>query len=557
MAAGTATTGSGWDWLDVLQENLILSIGIVCVALGLLLVFVYALCRTAKKRKDVDTPVDWIEGPNVCIVRKDANEAMGVSWEEHTLVSAVIDGSAAARCGLRSFIGRRVTHINNAPVRYLSDIRKAAAGTQELVLRFSAEEVPVTIQLAQGLDQFSEEEFLQDLSQYIDYQVNLISVLSVTEDSASSISVRVSFAGASPTFVTHLMRGCGDLDGSLPSGTKVIAISIGAEMGTPRDKPIPHGKAPPVCSDEVDDGDLFVSAQWVPDEAVSSTSGAYLRRSNLTINGQPVWEKSGGGHWVYSTPNGHWCITNTARDFVEGSGVVRSQSPHGGTAPELCSPWISTRGGDADVVVSMRPQVVQGYRVGQRITSAEDITERSRIIVPFGRPGWVKGPASKVPECGLKIRFELLDRDVNVLAEEVDNANGPIVGVLSPGGMWRQCMIINSSDTHVKIHYIGYNHEFDEWIELGSDRVKDLPMFIPPGSQVRLRPGTSAAMRHHGSLTGDDVGVVVASEGPQHLTPVKVVGLKGEVGWYSANSLVVVSMRDASPVAGPGSAASG
>eukprot|EP00756_Hemistasia_phaeocysticola_P011669 Hpha_TRINITY_DN15136_c2_g8::TRINITY_DN15136_c2_g8_i1::g.128979::m.128979 len=539
------------DISDYLNSNTVVLVCMVFASLALVAALAIALCGTkgkdAKKKKEVES-IDWGEGNNVCVIRKDSNEAMGVSWEDHTLVAAVIDGSAAAKCGLRNFIGRRVTHINNTRVIYLADIRRIASGGSELVLRFSAEDIPVTMSVGLGLDQFSEEHFIDALAEVADCQPNLISVLSISEESASFITIRVCFAGATPAFVRGLMDQCADPESALVTRLHVCAVSIGADKAvTPGSSP--SSKTLSACGVVEEDADLFIYAQWYRD-SVAATSGSYLRRSNLSINGQPVWEKSGGGHWVYSTPNGHWCVTDSTRDFVEGSGVMRAHLPHGGRDPEHSEGWTAD-GVDLDIVIAAKPQVIQGFRVGQRITSAEDITERTRIIVPIGQPGWVKGAASRIRDCGLKIRFESLDRDVNVLAEEVDNASGPVVGVLSPGGVWRQCMIVNSNDTHVKIHYIGYNHEFDEWIEHSSERIEFSKgtSVIRVGTQVSLQPSSLAAQSESGALVGNDVGVVIKSECPQSPgTPVKVRGPRGDEEWYARNTLVTAG-TDAEAVA--------
>eukprot|EP01062_Namystynia_karyoxenos_P013921 TRINITY_DN14_c0_g1_i12.p1 TRINITY_DN14_c0_g1~~TRINITY_DN14_c0_g1_i12.p1 ORF type:complete len:5186 (+),score=1759.30 TRINITY_DN14_c0_g1_i12:106-15558(+) len=473
---------------------------------------------------------DWADGGDTCIIRKDRSEAMGVSWEDHTLVASVIDGSAAARAGLRNFIGRRVTHINGHPVQRLADIRQLSNGATELHLRFNSEDIPVCLHVNTAYDHFSEDRFVEELADAIDLPAHKIGVVNVTEEAANSLIVTVTFAGASPTFVRDLLDMCDGPHSKLARRLGISAASVAHDSSELNPVGVNTGQ-----DFDDDDCDLYVSSQWA-DEPVAAGSGGYKKVEGFSMNGQPAWEKVTGGHWLYSTPNGHWCVTSSPKEFCDGLGIMRTQAPHGGANPEDAGPWETEAGVDADIVVSTRPIIVQGFRVGQRITSAEDITERSRIIVPIGQPGWVKGAASKIPDCGLKVRFDSLDRDVNVLPEEVDNARGPLVNVLSPGKVWRQCMIVNSNQTHLKVHYIGYDHDYDEWIEQGSDRIERVAASFPEGATVRLAP---QAQSRQGVLADGSVGVIVRDAGPQHRTPYKVRGPQGDFTWYSGDDLVM------------------
>jgi len=219
--------------------------------------------------------------------------------------------------------------------------------------------------------------------------------------------------------------------------------------------------------------------------------------------------------------------------------VALNQQPHCGAAPDQFSGWISNSGAVVDLVASFNRYVARCFCLGQKVSSALDITEDGKRIVRAGVPGWVKGENSMRPECGLKVRFRNLDRDVNVLIDEVDNLDGPKVVVESPGCIPRVSMIVNSNQNQVKVYYLGLSREFDEWINVDSDRITGLPPFLEPRTSVSLHP---QARRQHGALIPGEVGVIVGSEGPQHLAPYKVLGPRGEYEWYPACSLVEVDM---------------
>eukprot|EP00756_Hemistasia_phaeocysticola_P025945 Hpha_TRINITY_DN16033_c0_g10::TRINITY_DN16033_c0_g10_i2::g.121726::m.121726 len=471
-----------------------------------------------------------IDDNDVCLIQKTAEDMMGVTWDDHTLVAAVADGSPAGRAGLRDFIGRRLTHINGQPVHRLQDIRQLSVGATELLLRFAPEVLPVRFLVDIPLERFDESAVVIGLAHALGLSSDKICVISVAEESACSLAVNVCFAGVNSSFAHNLLQRCTDPDDEL-------ALTLGISGGHIIDR----SENEQLSKAEDFEGDLLVYAQWC-DRPVAACSGAYTLRPGRTINGCSVWEKArGGGFWLFSTPEGRWCITRTP-GFRSGNGVVLSE-PHCGVQPEHVAAWRSPGGVEADIVVSTKPVTVQGFLVGERITSSEDVTERSRILVPCGQQGWVKGASTASGASGLRVRFDSLDRDVSVLPEEIDSAEGPTIVVCSPGRVWRECIVVNSNMTHIKVHYKDYPHTYDEWIENGSDRIqRNAPgdgskgSALPVGSTVKL-----SKTGGEGCLAAGQIGTVIHDAGSSARARYKVRVKEGETSWYDASALVLVA----------------
>eukprot|EP01064_Diplonema_japonicum_P035555 TRINITY_DN7752_c0_g2_i1.p1 TRINITY_DN7752_c0_g2~~TRINITY_DN7752_c0_g2_i1.p1 ORF type:complete len:476 (+),score=60.81 TRINITY_DN7752_c0_g2_i1:84-1511(+) len=75
-------------------------------------------------------------------VTKAPQERIGIDLDKTEdgalLLSRVAWGSAAKRCGVKRFIGWRLTHINSFPITSMNDVRKQGKGVEEAVLRFEA-----------------------------------------------------------------------------------------------------------------------------------------------------------------------------------------------------------------------------------------------------------------------------------------------------------------------------------------------------------------------------------------------------------------------------------
>ena len=67
--------------------------------------------------------------------------------------------------------------------------------------------------------------------------------------------------------------------------------------------------------------------------------------SSLSVNSLPTWKRTvPTERWVYSSPDGFWRITDTAKDFETGKGFVTSSHPHGGEPPSRSEGWFSANG---------------------------------------------------------------------------------------------------------------------------------------------------------------------------------------------------------------------
>eukprot|EP01065_Artemidia_motanka_P005225 TRINITY_DN12516_c0_g1_i1.p1 TRINITY_DN12516_c0_g1~~TRINITY_DN12516_c0_g1_i1.p1 ORF type:complete len:1684 (+),score=487.10 TRINITY_DN12516_c0_g1_i1:91-5142(+) len=88
-----------------------------------------------KARSGASSPGPYTD---VSVVKRPGEQSLGLRWHDHTRLVAVDPGSAAARCGLGQFIGKRLSHINGVPVTRLRQIKEKVMACQRsaLVLRF-------------------------------------------------------------------------------------------------------------------------------------------------------------------------------------------------------------------------------------------------------------------------------------------------------------------------------------------------------------------------------------------------------------------------------------
>lgn len=108
-------------------------------------------CREVRMKRTVQfppppppAPAAAADGRDTCTFRKSPSEKMGTNWKNDvTLVLvSVTPGSAAARGGVGAFVGRRLTHVNDAPVQTAAEVRRAAGACAAMELRFSASADP-------------------------------------------------------------------------------------------------------------------------------------------------------------------------------------------------------------------------------------------------------------------------------------------------------------------------------------------------------------------------------------------------------------------------------
>eukprot|EP01065_Artemidia_motanka_P051385 TRINITY_DN905_c0_g1_i5.p1 TRINITY_DN905_c0_g1~~TRINITY_DN905_c0_g1_i5.p1 ORF type:complete len:5212 (+),score=1616.60 TRINITY_DN905_c0_g1_i5:204-15638(+) len=283
--------------------------------------------------------------------------------------------------------------------------------------------------------------------------------------------------------------------------------------------------------------DLWVHSEWET-AALAQCAGGYRLLRKLVINDEPVYERTDQRCWLYTSRAGEWVLTADRDDFFKGTGLMRSVGPHHGNPPHAVQQWRTAGGADADVVVAKEPQSALGFRVGQRVVCAQDVSEHGRVVVPCGRAGVVRGLSATLPDAGLTVVFEGLHTAVSVMPDEVDSASGPRVLVQS-SGEWRECEVVNADDTHIKVHFVGADKRSDEWLEKGSERVAPVRSGAEPsvGDAVRLRASDRTP---RGCLRSREVGVLLRDAGPPSVAPYKVRGPRGDTAWYQRGDLDIV-----------------
>eukprot|EP01065_Artemidia_motanka_P046614 TRINITY_DN70_c0_g4_i1.p1 TRINITY_DN70_c0_g4~~TRINITY_DN70_c0_g4_i1.p1 ORF type:complete len:3893 (+),score=1325.81 TRINITY_DN70_c0_g4_i1:111-11681(+) len=107
------------------------------------------------------------------------------------------------------------------------------------------------------------------------------------------------------------------------------------------------------------------------------------------------------------------------------------------------------------------------------------------------------------------------------------------ISVRSPADVWRECEVTERTPDSVRVHYIGFGEEHDEWIPKGSDRLRHMTA-LKVGHSVRLT-AARAAHEDRAGLTG--LGVIVHDLGAAEERPFKVRDGGGSILWCSATEL--------------------
>eukprot|EP01062_Namystynia_karyoxenos_P006016 TRINITY_DN120_c1_g4_i1.p1 TRINITY_DN120_c1_g4~~TRINITY_DN120_c1_g4_i1.p1 ORF type:complete len:4230 (+),score=1221.81 TRINITY_DN120_c1_g4_i1:145-12834(+) len=480
------------------------------------------------------------------VIQKEPMEAMGIEWEGHTTLREVRVGSAADRAGAGRFVGRRVVLVNGVPVKLLSDIRDQATGVSVVVLTFEPVSFLVQILLGYGAADFDAvtcAELLAELLQFERRQVEIVDV----EDGEDSVLVTVRFAGGGDE-VMRVLQQLRSRGGAVAKVLPVVDAQLVANdpfgYGRPRGAGSSlsgssgsQNRSHSAGSDSsaVDSGiDLWVLCQWAP-VPLAEASGPYTRHG-ASVNGYPVWARLGGGWWLYSTPKGHWSLTSAQSDFLSGGGVVATRRRHRGTPPEQGNhAWRGADGRDITITVAQRRPRVHGFEVGELVVCCGDVTQGGSTVAALGETGWVKGHAQQSD--GVRVHFPASGCDVAVLPEEIDRAQGPAVAVLGPEGGWREAMVTNATPESLKVHYIGYAHEYDEWVPRDAAAVRRRGFDVAVGDVVMLRGDYSGLA---GSLRPGELGTVVQDAGLEFLRPFLVRGPRGDSSWFSAEALTEI-----------------
>jgi len=101
----------------------------------------------------------------------------------------------------------------------------------------------------------------------------------------------------------------------------------------------------------------------------TACTGQYVLTLQEHRNGQPVWEKRGGGRWLYSGKDGRWYVGGykaRRRDFACSSGYLRCARAHHSAPPDWVGKW-------------ERRQLLRGWAADRAVSVAADLED-----VPLG-----------------------------------------------------------------------------------------------------------------------------------------------------------------------------
>lgn len=241
-----------------------------------------------------------------------------------------------------------------------------------------------------------------------------------------------------------------------------------------------------------------------------------------------MYEHSRADHWIYSTAAGRWAVCSSTTAFTSGGGLLLSE-PHHGAPPPSATAWGDTAtGAAADVVVSNRRAEAHGFIIGQRVAAATTIDgvlmepasgkgRRALGLVPLGAEGTVRGAATGGRD-GVVVRFAIggSERIATVDPDQLDTLTGPRCVVTVEGGRKVDGVAVNGNASHVKIHYVGYGKDVDEWVEQSSSRIQWLDE--PPwggGSASRRRAAPGRGARRSGRARRSSSGATCSSATPR------------------------------------------
>eukprot|EP01065_Artemidia_motanka_P019747 TRINITY_DN2357_c5_g1_i1.p1 TRINITY_DN2357_c5_g1~~TRINITY_DN2357_c5_g1_i1.p1 ORF type:complete len:2450 (+),score=763.78 TRINITY_DN2357_c5_g1_i1:53-7351(+) len=105
------------------------------------------------------------------------------------------------------------------------------------------------------------------------------------------------------------------------------------EMGLPTDELDAQDAAAAKEDDQVPQVIEFHSSpQW------PALSGIYRLQSGTKM-GRPRWRCEEGGGWLSDNGGGYWIVSESAAQYEDGFGQIRSSAPHGGSLPHQLSSW--------------------------------------------------------------------------------------------------------------------------------------------------------------------------------------------------------------------------
>ena len=476
---------------------------------------------------------------DIVTLHKEACEAMGAMWDDHTLLVGVCgmlrgvlpilqrssciflphthtDNTPASKYHLDKFRNRRLARINGTQVAKLSDIRDAVEGQTEVILEFEPRYSAVNVILAETLDAFTEESFLALFADRVAFALDLVNftdldmeLQTVTENAdGSELTLNIKFMGLTAEQVNTVVAMCVTPGDPIREGVPIV----GAYLASAKQE---RGLAPT----------LWMCCQWLSEAAAAS--GCYLPLPNmLSEDGLPVWQHAPADHWLYSSPSGYWVVVDDrsliGSDLCDAGYVMRSSVPHRGALPHVIKKWRSQLRDDPNCIVATDEPCAHGFAVGQKVVFPSDFLLEDGALITKDTSGLVMcADGDMVQVCLLNEEYDI----VAVSPDILDSPDGPRVQVLDDG-RWLPATIVKETESRIKVRFdCGLCAE--KWLEKDEDECR---------MRIRMPDAFVVGEAVYVGEEAEEVGEVVACGDMGQAKPY-LVETKAGVEWHAGNSI--------------------
>eukprot|EP01059_Diplonema_ambulator_P008467 TRINITY_DN18104_c0_g1_i1.p1 TRINITY_DN18104_c0_g1~~TRINITY_DN18104_c0_g1_i1.p1 ORF type:complete len:1439 (+),score=223.58 TRINITY_DN18104_c0_g1_i1:100-4317(+) len=300
------------------------------------------------------------DGLVVVVLRKQPHERMGTHWHSSTnlTLTAVDRGTPADLAGLSSLIGWRLTHINTRPVNTSDDIIQEAMGQGVLPLywarptpglpvgypKIQAKSDGVGQGVAPMVSTFAPSVLWVIAPKKVQHCGGLYRLQNVRQNDRPvwkhAVNNQILYSSAKGLWCVSdsTETGHGWIFSMKPSSLGMPdSVSEWEAMGQP-DPSIKVVSTLPIP------GLLKVDAGRSDAEQLRGTYTLIRDAEDNTlpfkvVNGMPAWKSVDKERWVYSNSKGIWVVTDDAKDFSRGGGVIFSTVGHGGIMPYEIRAW--------------------------------------------------------------------------------------------------------------------------------------------------------------------------------------------------------------------------
>eukprot|EP01060_Flectonema_neradi_P019016 TRINITY_DN259_c3_g1_i1.p1 TRINITY_DN259_c3_g1~~TRINITY_DN259_c3_g1_i1.p1 ORF type:complete len:2550 (+),score=563.85 TRINITY_DN259_c3_g1_i1:92-7651(+) len=544
--AGAISTKEVINWIPVYAMG-----GGIFILIIIIIVLLCCYCRRKPEEKTTSGEdifekygdvADDTDADSVTIY-KDADEPMGILWDDHTLCIDVVRGSAASRYNVDQFIQRRIAKVNGTRVSRLSEIKEAVEGKTVVQLEFEPRAVPLTVCVSASIEDFHEPSFIKQFTSLVSSALELenfspldVDIQSVVSNFEGDTEVTMNLVGLTASQVATISRLCHTPGTDFQKMLNITGASMGKNGST--------RKARQDNTSE-DSDPLWICCQWVIGAA--EAAGCYLR-SLQHKEGLPMWHFNSepSNHYVYATAQGYWVVVNDkeliGRDLTDGGYILRSKNPHNGLMPHMIKEWISVGGSndsDVHIIVSQTQPRTRDFNVGQRVVFPTHLELEDGIVIAKRSEGIVMGDAGDD-----LVKVYLLNEAgdyVTVSSDAIDSPDGPKCSIWKTDNegntQWMGATIVKVRNRLVKVHFdCGYCE--DEWVDIeaqaGEIRLNGFVHFSV-GDRVQLEPSYEPTTDD--SIKKREVGTII-SIGDGMAKPYLVEGEDGSA-WYSATDIVL------------------